>query len=112
MTPTSAALIAEEFHATYETLAPAHGYETREASRTTWDQVPEQNRKLMTAVVVDLISRRVIGPGDAIPGAVVLTRDEAEVFRAIVMGDSFDGDRLKQAMTALDQQLDPLGERQ
>ena len=47
--------IAQRFHETYERLAPAFGYETREASAKPWDQVPEQNRQLMTAVVAHLI---------------------------------------------------------
>lgn len=53
--------IAREFHHTYEALAPSFGYETREASAVPWEQVPEQNRRLMRAVVADLLGRGVIG---------------------------------------------------
>lgn len=42
--------IARLFHETYERLAPSFGYETRKASAVPWEQVPETNRKLMTAV--------------------------------------------------------------
>lgn len=52
--------VAADFHETYERLAPAHGYETREASAKPWAEVPEQNRELMVAVVVDLLDRGVI----------------------------------------------------
>jgi hypothetical protein len=43
--------IARIFHRTYEEQAPAHGYETREASAKPWEQVPENNRALMVATV-------------------------------------------------------------
>jgi uncharacterized protein YegP (UPF0339 family) len=56
----SAEEIAREFHDTYERLAPEHGYETREASAKPWPEVPEQNRRLMEAVVGDLLERGVI----------------------------------------------------
>jgi hypothetical protein len=52
--------IARAFHEAYETLAPAHGYETREASRKPWEDVPEQNRGLMVAVVQSLVDAGVI----------------------------------------------------
>lgn len=42
--------IARLFHETYEELAPQFGYETREASRKPWKDVPEKNKKLMIAV--------------------------------------------------------------
>jgi len=42
--------LAKLFHEIYEQLAPDFGYETREASRKPWHEVPENNRKLMTAV--------------------------------------------------------------
>jgi hypothetical protein len=46
----SADQLAELFHETYERLAPHFGYETRSESAKPWVQVPEQNRRLMTAV--------------------------------------------------------------
>lgn len=55
--------IAREFHRSYERLAPEHGYKTREASRTEWEQVPEQNRGLMIAVARDLLARGIVLPG-------------------------------------------------
>lgn len=61
MTP--ADLIAGIFHATYETLAPEHGYKTREASAVEWDDVPESNRSLMIATVQHMLDMRVIAPG-------------------------------------------------
>ena len=38
------------FHETYEGLAPQFGYSTREASAVPWQEVPENNRRLMIAV--------------------------------------------------------------
>jgi hypothetical protein len=52
--------IARAFHESYERQAPDHGYETRVASAVPWDEVPENNRALMTAVVEDLLDRDVI----------------------------------------------------
>lgn len=49
--------IAKSFHEAYERLAPEHGYETREASAKPWDEVPDQNRELMVAVVEQLLSQ-------------------------------------------------------
>lgn len=43
--------VAKRFHEVYEELAPNFGYETREASRKPWNEVPENNRELMIAVV-------------------------------------------------------------
>lgn len=45
--------IAELFHDTYETLAPAYGYETREDTKQFDPQ--SKNGKLMTAVVKSVI---------------------------------------------------------
>ena len=52
--------IASEFHEEYEALAPIFGYRTREESAKPWRDVPEQNRKLMVAVVQSLLDRGVI----------------------------------------------------
>jgi hypothetical protein len=52
--------VAQQFHETYERLAPDHGYRTREASAKPWADVPEQNKGLMIAVVADLIERGII----------------------------------------------------
>lgn len=52
--------IARKFHEAYEDLAPEHGYETREASRKPWSEVPDQNKGLMIAVVHRLLDTGVI----------------------------------------------------
>lgn len=57
---TQAERIAKEFHDSYERLAPDHNYKTREASAKPWDEVPEDNKNLMIAVVTDLIDNGVI----------------------------------------------------
>jgi hypothetical protein len=59
-TPDTAERIARAFHEAYERLAPDFGYTTREASAKPWADVPEQNKRLMIAVVADLLQRRVI----------------------------------------------------
>lgn len=61
MTP--AEMIAGAFHATYETLAPDHGYETRKASAVAWDDVPEPNRSLMIATVQNMLDMGVLAVG-------------------------------------------------
>lgn len=43
--------LAEQFHDEYEALAPAYGYETREETRTSWDDLPSALKRLMVAVV-------------------------------------------------------------
>jgi hypothetical protein len=43
--------IARSFHEAYERLAPEHGYKTRQPSAKPWEQVPENNRRLMVATV-------------------------------------------------------------
>jgi hypothetical protein len=58
-----AELIAGIFHATYETLAPEHGYTAREATCVDWQDVPEPNRSLMIAVVRNMLNSGVIAPG-------------------------------------------------
>lgn len=52
--------VARAFHATYERLAPEHGYETRKASAVAWEDVPEDNKRLMVAVAKELLERGVI----------------------------------------------------
>ena len=51
----SAEAIARAFHKAYERLAPEFGYDTRTETAVPWDDVPEPNRKLMIAVVTELI---------------------------------------------------------
>lgn len=52
--------VAQAFHEAYERLAPQHGYNTRAESAMPWPQVPLQNRRLMTAVVRDLIGQGLV----------------------------------------------------
>ncbi len=49
--------LAQLFHETYERLAPQYGYETRKASAVPWDQVPEENKRLMVAVCDEILTR-------------------------------------------------------
>lgn len=49
-------LLARAFHESYERLAPSFGYDTREDSRQPWEQLPEQNRKLMVATAEAVIA--------------------------------------------------------
>lgn len=64
-----AEMIAGLFHATYETLAPEHGYETRKASAVAWDDVPADNKALMIATVQHLIDMGTISPGPIVSGS-------------------------------------------
>ena len=57
---TVAEKVAAAFHESYERQAPEHGYRTREASAKPWGDVPDDNRRLMVAVVQELIDRGVI----------------------------------------------------
>lgn len=50
-------MLARYFHDEYERLAPSFGYETREASAKPWEQVPENNRRLMMAVCTSVLLR-------------------------------------------------------
>ncbi|WP_416476941.1 hypothetical protein [Streptomyces sp. LKA04] len=61
---TAAESIARRFHEAYEQLAPDHGYETREASRKPWADVPDNNKNLMIAVVARLLEEGVVRPGE------------------------------------------------
>jgi hypothetical protein len=61
----SAETLARLFHDTYERLAPAYGYRTREASARPWEDVPEQNRALMIATAGQVLN--------ALDGAFLLT---------------------------------------
>lgn len=51
--------VARWFHEAYERMAPEHGYTTRKASAVPWEQVPEQNRALMTQVAAEVRDRLV-----------------------------------------------------
>jgi hypothetical protein len=47
--------LAQQFHETYERLAPQFGYETRKESAKPWSDVPDQNKQLMIAVCGEII---------------------------------------------------------
>jgi len=47
--------LAKLFHETYERLAPEYGYETREASAVSWENVPKQNKSLMIATAHEVL---------------------------------------------------------
>lgn len=46
---------ARAFHEAYERLAPSFGYETRKESAVPWEDVPANNRDLMTAVCAEVV---------------------------------------------------------
>lgn len=75
--------LAQLFHETYEELAPEHGYETREASRKPWSEVPENNRNLMIAVCSRILD------GDSLAS---LRRDSERLARLEAAGvDNWEG---------------------
>ena len=47
--------LARFFHTTYEELAPQFNYSTRKASAVPWQDVPENNKRLMIAVAEQVI---------------------------------------------------------
>ena len=55
--------IAVDFHETYERLAPQFGWETQEVSRVDWKDLPDNQKRLMEAVIGDLLDRMVIRYG-------------------------------------------------
>jgi hypothetical protein len=48
--------VAKLFHESYERLAPAFGYETRETTRVPWEKVPERNKRLMIAATAEVLA--------------------------------------------------------
>lgn len=48
--------IAQQFHETYERLAPEFAYVTRTSSAVPWAEVPEKNKELMIAVCKEIFS--------------------------------------------------------
>jgi hypothetical protein len=49
--------LARFFHETYERLAPQYQYETREESAVPWDEVPEDNKRLMIATAAEVLRK-------------------------------------------------------
>ena len=48
--------LAQQFHETYERLAPSFSYTTRTESCKPWSEVPEQNKNLMIAVCGEILT--------------------------------------------------------
>ena len=57
--------LARFFHETYERLAPEYQYKTREDSAVPWDEVPEDNRRLMVATAAEVLRKLNIEPEGA-----------------------------------------------
>lgn len=55
-----AVFIARWFHEEYEHLAPMYGWHTQEASRVAWDDLPDNQRRLMVHVVGNMLAARVV----------------------------------------------------
>jgi hypothetical protein len=49
--------LARFFHETYERLAPQFQYETREDSAVPWDEVPDDNKRLMIATAAEVLRK-------------------------------------------------------
>jgi len=47
--------LARRFHEAYERLAPSFDYRTRPETAVAWEQLPEQNRRLMVAVCEEVL---------------------------------------------------------
>ncbi len=52
--------LAKRFHELYEALAPQFSYQTREASAVAWEQVPENNKRLMTEVCKRILQENAV----------------------------------------------------
>ncbi len=63
-----AEMVARSFHEVYETRAPEFAYETRPESAKPWEDVPNNNKDLMVAVVQDLLEAGVIEVGKNLKG--------------------------------------------
>ena len=48
--------VATAFHENYEQLAPLYGWETQEASRTKWNDLPDHQRRLMIHTVGNVLA--------------------------------------------------------
>jgi caspase domain-containing protein len=68
--------VAKLFHETYERLAPTFGYETRVDTRVTWEQVPEQNKRLMIATITEVLT--ILFPPEATTSAANNTSEEGK----------------------------------
>lgn len=52
--------LAKRFHELYEELAPQFNYKTRRASAVVWEQVPENNKRLMTEVCKRILQEKAV----------------------------------------------------
>jgi len=66
------------FHGHYEANAPEFSYKTREASAVAWDDVPEQNRRLMVCTAGHAL-RDLMDRGWTPPAPTAMSRSAAEV---------------------------------
>lgn len=77
--------LAQFFHETYERLAPAYGYKTREASAVPWAEVPENLKHLMIAVSHEVLKAEMLArvgrptKDDQGPTAMLVTSSESHV---------------------------------
>lgn len=55
-----AEVIAREFHAWYELLAPHHGWATQQNCQRDWENLPSSNQDLMVDTVAHLLDTGVI----------------------------------------------------
>lgn len=49
-------MMAQRFHEAYERLAPSFNYQTRPESAKPWQDVPANNKRLMAAVVGEVLA--------------------------------------------------------
>jgi hypothetical protein len=49
--------LAQLFHESYERLAKEQGYKTREESAVPWEDVPEDNKRLMIATAAEVLKK-------------------------------------------------------
>lgn len=61
----AAEAIAKAFHEAYERLAPDYGFETPRGP-TDWEEVPEEDRSYMVAIISELLDSGVIAAGESI----------------------------------------------
>lgn len=71
--------LARKMHETYERLAPQFGWETQKRSQKPWEEVPEENKKLMVAVISEVFTEEAIKAHmPAVMNSVGAKRAEAE----------------------------------
>lgn len=84
--------LAQRFHETYERLAPSFGYETRKESAVPWEDVLEANRRLMTAVV-----QEVMLPIVALLDVVEAAQRERSAEKVLALGEMASAEQIRQA---------------